>query len=148
VEDALGKEPESPLKKVYAGTLLGGESFVNKIRQRLESSRLETPEVSHRQLLRVSPALKEIMGASCEHFGESPEKAKSNSRSVARKVGIYLAKKHTAATNRQIGALFGGMGYAAVAKACQRVAMQVEKDEALQEDIEALEESEARRVSP
>jgi putative transposase len=140
VEDVLGKEPESPLKKVYAGTLLGDENFVNKIRQRLESSRLGTPEVSHRQLLRASPAVEEILGATCEHFGESPEEAKGNSRSVARKVGIYLAKKHTAATNRQIGELFGGMGYAAVAKTCQRVARRIEKDEALQEDIEALEE--------
>ena len=139
VEDALGKELESPLKKVYAGTLLGSKCFVKKIQQTLENSRLGKSEVSHRQLLKVSPTVEAILGAVCEHFGESPEEATGNSRSVARKVGIYQAKKHTAATNCRIGVLFGDMRYAAVAKTCQRVARQIEKDEALREDIETLE---------
>lgn len=140
VEDTLGKEPENPLKQVYAGALLGGESFVNKIRQRLENSNLGTREVSYSQLLNASPTPEQILDVTCEHFGESPGAATVNSRSVARKVGIYLAKKHTAATNRQIGELFGGMGYTAVAKTYQRVARQIGKDEALQVAVQELEE--------
>ncbi|WP_245523289.1 REP-associated tyrosine transposase [Syntrophotalea carbinolica] len=61
VEDTLGKEPENPLKQVYAGALLGCESFVDKIRQRLENSNLGTREVSYSQLLKASPTPEQIL---------------------------------------------------------------------------------------
>jgi hypothetical protein len=39
VESALGKEPESPLKKVYGGIILSSEGFIKIMLSRLESER-------------------------------------------------------------------------------------------------------------
>lgn len=141
VETGLGKELENPLKKVYAGTMLGSEGFVIKVLQRLERSRVENAEISHRQALSLAPSAEEVLGAVCEHFGVTSEAVGGDRRSLARKVGVYLMKKHTGATNRQIGELIGGMSCSAVAKTCQRLSKLIAEDEVLRSEIEGLEKN-------
>ena len=73
-------------------------------------------------------------------IGETPEGAASNSRRMARKVGINLMKTHTGATNHQIGEQFGNMGTSAVDKTSRRLSKQIEDDEAMQKKIKTLQE--------
>lgn len=131
VEEALGKDLESPLQKVYAGAMLGNEEFIDAMLQRIEGSCLRRVEVACRQSLRITPSIEKIRNTVCEEFGVTFEEAAGNRRSVARKVLIYLMKKHTCATNREIGTMFGDRGDAAVIKTFQRVSKQIAEDEAL-----------------
>ena len=47
---------------------------------------------------------------------------------MARKVGIYLMRKHTGLTNREIGEPFGKISYSAVAKVQERFSGQLSTD--------------------
>jgi len=60
-------------------------------------------------------------------------------RNEARKVCIYLIKKHTCATNREIAELFGTLSYSAVAKISQNISKQMGVDTELKGRIKGVE---------
>jgi putative transposase len=138
VESALGEETASPLQKVYGGIILGDESFIRNALARIESDRVETPEVSHGKALRSVTGIEEIIAACCEYFKVAREVIMRNKRSEARKVCVYLMKKHTCATNGEIAELFGTLSYSAVAKINQYITQQLERDKTLQKRIKGL----------
>ncbi|MDD2335275.1 MAG: transposase [Geobacteraceae bacterium] len=138
VETAMGEEIASPLQKVYGGIILGDESFIRNALARIESERVETPEVSHGKALRSVVGLEEIVSACCEYFEVAREEIMRNKRSEARKACIYLMKKHTSTTNREIAELFGTLSYSAVAKVSQNITQQLESDKELQKRIKGL----------
>ena len=51
---------------------------------------------------------------------------------------IYLIKKYTGLTNRQIGEIFGGLSYSAVAKIHKRFSEKTAKDRSLKKRLTAL----------
>ena len=55
-----------------------------------------------------------------------------------RSILIYLMKKHTDMTNRQIGELIGGVRYTTVSKAYQRFCEQLLKDRSLRRTIKKI----------
>ncbi len=138
VENALGEEIASPLKKVYGGMILGDQGFIRDVLARLELERVEIPQVSYGKALRSTMGMEEIISACCEHFGVAREEIMRNKRSETRKTCIYLMKKHTCATNREIAELFGTLSYSAVAKISQNISKQLEIDKALRERIKGL----------
>jgi REP element-mobilizing transposase RayT len=54
------------------------------------------------------------------------------------RVGIYRMRKHTGMTNGQIGEIFGGLTYSAVAKARERFARQLCTDRTLRRTIQEI----------
>jgi putative transposase len=140
VEAALGEETASPLQKVYGGIILGDEGFIRNALSRIESERVETPDVSHGKALRSVTGLEEIISACCEYFEVAREEILRNKRSDARKACVYLMKKHTCATNREIAELFGALSYSAVAKINQNITKQLAMDKVLQKRIKGLQD--------
>lgn len=138
VESVMGEELKSPMEKVYGGMMLGREGFIREVLSRLENDQLEGAEVSHRKALRASTGVEEIISALCEHYGASLEELAQNKRSQARNAGVYLLKKYTGATNAEIGELFGGISYSAVAKISQNVTRQMAEDSELMGRIRNL----------
>ncbi|GAB7025467.1 REP-associated tyrosine transposase [Geotalea toluenoxydans] len=138
VETGLGEEIASPLQKVFGGIILGDEGFIRDALARVELGRIETPEVSHGKALRSAMGLEEIISACCEYFEVAREEIMRDKRSEARKACIYLMKKHTCATNREIAKLFGTLSYSAVAKISQNISQQLGVDKSLQERIKGL----------
>ena len=116
VESGLGEELKNPMEKVYGGMMLGGEGFIHNVLSRLENEQLEAKEVSYRKSLRASFGAEEILSELCKHYGVNLEDVVGNKRSEVRNAAVYLLKKYTGATNAQIGELFGGISYSAVAK--------------------------------
>ncbi len=57
------------------------------------------------------------------------------------KLALYLIKRHTGATNNEIGALFGGVSYSAVLKTYQRMLERLQTDRDLRKKIEKAESS-------
>jgi chromosomal replication initiation ATPase DnaA len=96
--------------------MLGGKNFIRKVLSRLENEQMEGVELSHRKTLRAIVGVEEILSALCGHYRVGLEEVSGNKRSEARNAGVYLLKKYTGATNTEIGKLFGGIGYSAVAK--------------------------------
>ena len=57
---------------------------------------------------------------------------------LSRDIAIYLLKKHTCLTNRQIGEQFGNISYSAVAKAYWRFSERLKKDKMLRKKISEI----------
>lgn len=141
VESTLGEELESPLKKVYGGTILGSEIFIREVLSRLESGQLAKAEVSHRKALHATMDAEQLIEALCGHYGITREEIIKDKRSEARKACIYLLKKHTSASNGEIGEKFGKLTYSAVAKIRQSFAKRMEEDKDLRERVTRIMEN-------
>jgi chromosomal replication initiation ATPase DnaA len=57
----------------------------------------------------------------------------------AKKVAIYLLKKHTGMTNGEIGKRFGGLSYSAVSKICRRLEDEMESIRKLRSLLRGME---------
>jgi chromosomal replication initiation ATPase DnaA len=55
-----------------------------------------------------------------------------------RDIAIYLLKRYSGLTNRQIGDMFGGISFSAVSKLVKRYSPRVAEDRKLGKKIEAL----------
>lgn len=128
VENAMGEEIESPIKRVYGGMILGGEAFIRQTLSLLESCRLEKAEVSHRKALHATMGIEDAIEAVCRHYHLNRDDLSKNRRSEARNACIYLLKKYTSATNNEIGECFGNLTYSAVAKISQGFARRLEEE--------------------
>jgi putative transposase len=138
VESAMGEEIESPFKKVYGGIILGNVNFIKDVLGKIENEQLEKEETSNRRSLRASRLPEEVVSAICSHYGITPEEISSAGHSDARKICLYLLKKHTSAANREIGEMLGGMGATAVAKAYQRFTDDLATDPRLKQGLNEL----------
>jgi REP element-mobilizing transposase RayT len=139
VESALSEELESPVGKVYGGIILGGEGFIKAVLNKLEDDRLASEEISNRKALRATTSNGEIVTALCDHFGISREEITGKTWSEGRDTGIYLMKKYSGSSNKEIGGLFGGMSYSAVTKAFQRFKKELEDNRVLRNKLRELE---------
>ncbi len=138
VESAIGGEMDNPLEKVYGGMILGRESFIKEILGRLRREDWQKEEVSYRRAMEAALGIEDILDTVCKDFKVSREEILKNESGETRKATIYLIKKHTGATNRQIGELFGGISYSAVAKVYQRFSRQMEEDRRLKRKIDRI----------
>jgi len=138
VESAIGVEIGNPLQKVYGGVILGSRKFIGDTLERLKFERVQMPEISRGKALRSKIDIEQIIRACCEYFRVPREEMLRSRRSASRKVCIYLIRKHTCATNREIAELFGTLTYSAVAKISGSVSKQLlNKD--VREQIKKLE---------
>jgi hypothetical protein len=130
VEGTIGKDQKSPLKDIYGGAILGGKTFIREVLGRLEAGILSRGDISGRQQLRAPFAAGELINVVSHHFGMSVDELKDG-KGEPRKMAIYLLKTHTDMNNRQIGELFGGLSYSAVAKVVERFSAKVNRDRKL-----------------
>jgi len=139
VESAIGEELENPLKNVYGGVILGGESFIKDVLKKLKMDYLQKEEVSHRRALTGALRVEDILETISKHFKVSKNEILGANFRELKKLSIYMIKKHTGMTNRLVGELFGGISYSAVAKAYQRFLDQLEKDRSIRRKIAEIE---------
>jgi len=135
VESALEEMLESPMKKVYGGIILGSVDFIKQVLGKIEMEQLECAETSHRRSLRASHVPEEVFFTTCAHYGITPEEITNPNRNDVRKKCIYLLKKHTSASNREIGEILGGIGAATIAKAFQRFTEKLANDARLKKEM-------------
>ena len=135
VESALGEQIESPFGKVYGGMILGSPAFIKDTLKQIEDELLNRDETSHRRALQASHGFDDVISIVCERHGVSRENIMSADRNDLRKMCIYLMKKYSAVANRKIGELLGGMNGFAVAKAYQRMVMELKTDASLKKEI-------------
>jgi putative transposase len=140
VQEGMKGELEDPLSEVHAGLILGDEKFIRATLERLGDSVWEAEEVSQRRALRTGVVVEDVLQAVVAAYGVSRRDLEVDRKGEARKAAIYLLKRHTGMTNREMGELFGGISYSAVAKAHERICKQLAANDALRERMGQLEE--------
>lgn len=115
VEDKIGKEYESPPKKVYASSILGSEEFIEEVRAKysglLEEDDIDVPALRQ---MSVRPTLEEIVGIVKTVFAGSAKQA--------RQAALYFSHRYSGEKLGEIGELFG-LKEAAVTAASRRFTM-------------------------
>jgi len=137
VEKAIGERLENPLANVYGGAILGGKTFIKQALDKLKDGILQGEEISNRKQLQAAYESDDVIEAISDYFNVSPDDVSKNS-SESRNIAIYLMKKFTGMTNRQIGELFGDLSYSAVAKAHQRLSTKLKKDRSLRKRFQEI----------
>ena len=137
VERVLGEEFEDPLKSVYGGIVLGGRQFIREVLGRAKERLFEGEGIAQSRELQSACGREAVVEAVCREFN-LPADWLFRDRGLVRKVGIYLLKRYTGMTNRQIGNLFGNLSYSAVAKTSARFSEQLSKDRSLRRTIQQI----------
>lgn len=128
VHAKIGQEYENPLKNVVASTILGGEGFVNKIK-----NKYLTDKKADRDL----PSLRELSKVSIEEIIKGVNDALGEGANLAKKVSLYLCHRYSGRTLREIGGHFN-IGESAVSQASNRFELQLSKNEKLRKQIELI----------
>ena len=138
VESAVGEEIENPNMHVYGGMILGRSLFIKEVLKKLERQYLQKKDISHRRVLHVAMGMEEILQRVAEQYRVTKDAILNREATEARKVAIYLIRKHTAVTNRQVGEYFGGLSYSGVARIIERLKRDMKSDRRLTRRIEAI----------
>jgi chromosomal replication initiation ATPase DnaA len=119
VEEGLLREIESPFEAVQWQTALGSESFAQKMRDRLHSLQRDGREVT---AVRLSEPNKMIHGVAQKYGLSARQLLESGGYGLeAKNVAMWLVWEQSGLSLREIGSLFGGLDYAAVAQRIRRI---------------------------
>ncbi len=129
VEAMIDVEYESPLKKVFASTILGGRSFINQIREtHLDRKKLDRDLPDLRQFHEM-PDLEEII--------KQAAKVLSEDAALLKRIQIYLCHRFSGQKLKDIGVHFG-IGVSGVSQSSRRVALQIKDDKKLKKKIDKI----------
>ncbi len=138
VEYSIGKNLENPFEKAKAGVILGSKRFVSNILIKIKKENLNNEDISHRRALKSILDVEDVFSVIDEYFHAEREDMLDKNNLKIRNIAIYLLKKYTDRTNKEIGDLFGNISYSAVAKANKRFLKEMKKDSALRKNIEEI----------
>lgn len=123
------KKQKDPLKKVYAGFLLGSVGFIKGKLQNLEIQ-ITGDDVAYKRMLRDDVEVAEdIIGVVTKHYRITIEAIRDSTERpmYAKHVLVYLLRRFTGLSNRKIGE-YVGMQPSAVSKAGRAIERQIEMD--------------------
>ena len=78
-----------------------------------------------------------IVNAVSDFFGVD-NKEVLNDRKEFRNISIYIMKKYTSMTNVQIGTIFNGLTFSAVAKVHHRISKKVEENRKMRKKVDKI----------
>ena len=138
VEEGLLREIENPFEQVRWQSVLGDESFVRRLKDKFKS-RHDHREVTGIHKLRMLNA-DEVIKRVANHYGTSPHALlqKRVHASEAHNVTLWLLRKKSGLTLREIGLLFGGMDYAAVGQRIRRMQQSISRTKQLRKTCQLL----------
>lgn len=128
---------ENPFKGVYAGFILGQTRFIKDTLNILKR-RIGSEDLTHRkEIYGIEPEI--IIQGVAEYYREEPEvlfKAKKK-RLLAKKVAVYLLKRMTSLTNKEIGDKFG-ISYSGVSWAVRNIDKLIAEDSKIKNSIDIV----------
>ena len=123
VEEGLVREIANPFQAVQWQTILGSESFGQKVLDRLQGGMNERREVSSKlRVNRPMAAAEDILGMVGKKYRVKPERLlqRGDWGLAARNLAMWLVWERCELSLGEIGKLFGGLDYAAVAQRIRR----------------------------
>jgi len=132
------REKEFPFSFLKGGLILGSETFIEKVKRKVTLKRhREIPET--RKLTRRI-GYEDIIGVVGRGLKVSEQEIISGRRdNLAKKITLYLLRRHTDMRNEEIARYFG-IGYTAVSQASLRLKREVEKNIKIKKIVEEMEE--------
>ena len=140
VEEGLLREVANPFEQVLWQNALGDESFLRQISDKWILRETEGPNITKiRRVLHPNQS-SELIDRVAKHYRIAPQKLleKRGYGLEARNVAMWLLRQKGALTLREIGALFGGIDYAAVSQRVRRMDRAIAKREPLRKACEML----------
>jgi putative transposase len=128
VEDRLGKECESPLKKTIGASILGSTDFIEKISATHLNGKEDANIPALRQL-NSRPTTEAIMKEARAEFGEDEK--------MVRRATIHLCHKYSGLRLREIGDYFN-VRDTAISEASRRFARELDANGKLREKVERI----------
>jgi chromosomal replication initiation ATPase DnaA len=127
VEEGLVREIANPLAAAQWQVVLGGESFLQRLKDHLNSPQEQEDELPALRQLRRRPEVQSILDAVARSYRCSRAQLLQRGKkdNEARAVAMVLVWDCCGMSLREIGELFGGAAYTAVA---QMIARTREKD--------------------
>lgn len=125
-EAGIGTPPSFPGGKVSGQAILGSKQFIKKVTEVIGKKR-QLGDVTARNLYHKQVSLNDLYREVCRFYGVK-DFAKGKSEGHSRDMFIYLAKTKSAATNREIGEMAGGISFSAVTHQYVRRLKRLEKD--------------------
>lgn len=114
----------NPFKNIYAGFILGSTEFI-KEKIAILKNEVETKEFSYKKALLSNVTIEQILNAISKKYKVNPDTLCKirNKPSFEKKLAIYLAKRYTHLTNREIGNIFiiGSTAAIKAARSIERV---------------------------
>jgi len=132
------KNSIDPFKNVYAGFLLGSVKFIKENLENLKHQ-LEGDEISHKQTITRTASKDDIIKAVIDKYRKTIEQIRiSKHRPMKEKnLTVYLLRKYTSLTNREIG-LELGMKPMAVSKSALRMGQLISHDKGMKREVEEI----------
>lgn len=129
--------PDTPFAQVYAGFILGKEKFVKNTLNTLKDQ-MESGDFAYKKIIH-SLVPEAIIQKVAEYYKKEPEVLRKARKKplLAKKIAVYLLKKLTALTNKEIGEEFD-IGYSGVSWVVQNVEKLIEEDKGVKKDIKLL----------
>ncbi len=140
IEKSLDTEIENPAKNLYGQIILGGEEFVEKIRNMLKGKSINK-EIAERKRILRSPSPEDIIKKVADAFGGDRDiiNDKNIRNNAARKAAIYLVYRYSGLSNEEVGKIFGGIHYSAVSKVSARLKEELGNNRKLAKVIREIE---------
>jgi len=140
VEEGLLREIENPFEAVQWQMVLGSESLLQRVKDKLESRSDHRREVTGLRHSANRSQPNKVVARVASHYGISVNRLLREAAygSEARNLAIWLAWQKSGLTLREIGSLFGGMDYAAVSQRIRRIQKRAETDKKLKRTFEIL----------
>lgn len=147
LEEALADPPLSPRGAVWRQVALGGEELRQRVLAAAEGKDLR--EIAGFRAPRGGATLDEVVKAVAERTGLAPDEIRAGKfqRVLARKAALYLARRFTPCTLREIGDAFG-VDYTTVHMASRRVETLRREDAGVEAFLSGLEEELRARKPP
>ncbi len=135
-------ESDSPLKKIFAQCILGSEDFIKGIMDKYLKKRDISSQVPESKKIRYCKGLNDIAKVVAEYYGIDKELlSKKNIRfNTGRKMFVYLARKYTDNSLKQIRRYFGNsISEVAVSKLFSHTQEELANNTDLKRDLERIE---------
>lgn len=137
VQAGIGQKVDF-FSQAYAGFILGGKQFVDDALEKLKIQ-IGFDDLSHKKALTQNSDPAIIINAVSRYYKIDSELLKASFKKplLARKVAVYLLKKHTSLTNKQIGDEFK-ISYSAVSKVDKGMQRIIAKERRVKNDVDKI----------
>ena len=136
VEEGLLREIENPAAAAQWQAVLGSEGFLQRVRDKMQPRREKRREVKALRRGTLGPDALAIIGRVAKHYDLPIERLLIGKEYglQARSIAMWTVWHVCELTLRDIGTIFGGMDYAAVAQRVRRI----DRDDTVQRDLKEL----------
>lgn len=132
------KSDTNPLKNTYAGFILGTTKFIKEKLSVLKNE-VETKDFSYKKTVFSDTSIEQILDIVSKKYKINPETLQKsrNKPYLAKKLAIYLAKRYTNLTNKEIGNIFTISSTAAI-KAARSIEKLMVENREVEKEVEGI----------